>query len=340
MKLPWSQATATGVGSMPGTDVAESARIIAGELADFLHVPELPARGPGADIIGRSLALLHAVSADLGGDTTPTGWRLAGGDVRTMRRARSWLGEDLDALEESAQGYGGPLKIQVAGPWTLAASVELASGERMLRDPGACRELSDALAEAVRAQIGDVRRRFANAQPVLQLDEPGLPAVLEGRIGTASGLSSYRAVDAPIAGAALRGVLQAATESGALAGVHCCAPRAPIAVMQGADFISIDLLIDHDDDALGHAWESGLGMLLGAVPAAGEQRVGDAKAAQPVLELAARLGITAPERLSQVVVTPTCGLAGASPAWARRALAACQAAARIVRDDQADERDE
>lgn len=339
--LPWSQATATGVGSMPGTSAVESARVVAGELPGFLHLSELPVRGPGADAIGRTLALLHDVTADLGGDTTPTGWRLTGGETRLMRRARSWLGEDLDALEEVAQGYAGPLKLQVIGPWTLAAGVELPSGERMLRDFGAYRDLAVALAEAVRLHVAEARRRFPRASLALQLDEPGLPAVLGGRVGTASGLATYRAVDAATATAALRSVLDAAREAGALAGVHCCAQLAPVRLVHtaGADFVSVDLLLAQDDDALGEAWESGAGMLLGTVATTGEGRIADALAANPAQSLASRLGISAPDRLAQVVITPSCGLAAASPTWMRAALAACSAAARIMRDDEADERE-
>ena len=43
---------------MPGTDPAEAMRVIAGELAGFPHLAELPDRGPGADLIGRTAALL------------------------------------------------------------------------------------------------------------------------------------------------------------------------------------------------------------------------------------------------------------------------------------------
>lgn len=332
--LPWPEATATGVGSMPGASPRESARIIAGEFAALLHLAELPARGPGADLVGRTMGLLHRVASDLGAETTPDGWRIAAGDGRTMRRARSWLDEDLDALEEVASDTTGPVKVQVAGPWTLAASVELASGERMLRDPGACRELAEALAEAVSVHLAEVRRRLPRASLLLQVDEPALPAALAGRIGTASGLSAYRAVEEPVASAALTTVLRAA-ESRGLAGVHCCASGAPIGLLQraGAGFLSIDLLLDQDEDALGTAWEAGLGLLLGSVPTTGDGRLADARAAAPILALASRLGITDPRRLAQVVVTPGCGLAGASPAWMREAMAACRAAARIVRDD-------
>ena len=31
----------------------------------------------------------------------------------------------VDVLEEVADGYQGPLKVQVCGPWTLLASLEL-----------------------------------------------------------------------------------------------------------------------------------------------------------------------------------------------------------------------
>ena len=40
--------------------------------------------------------------------------------------------------------------------------------------------------------------------------------------------------------------------------------------------------------------------------------------------------------LAQVAVTPTCGLAGASPEWTRTALAACRAVGRVLRHDEDD----
>jgi hypothetical protein len=63
---------ASGVGSLPGADPAEALRTVVGELPGFAHLPELPGRGPGADLLGRSAALLVDLSVDL----TPAGWRL------------------------------------------------------------------------------------------------------------------------------------------------------------------------------------------------------------------------------------------------------------------------
>ena len=113
-RFPWPPGCATGIGSMPGTDPAEAMRMVLGELPDLPHLAELPARGPGAGLTGRTAALL----IDLPVETTPTGWRFTARPGRDLRRARGLLSSDLDALEETAGGYQGPLKVQVCGPWT------------------------------------------------------------------------------------------------------------------------------------------------------------------------------------------------------------------------------
>src|SRR5690242_19426754 len=98
-------------------------------------------------------------------------------------------------LEEALQDYSGHLKLQVAGPWTLAATVERPRGDKVLADHGARRELAQALAEGVRTQLLDVRRRVTGAGPLLlQDDEPVLGAVLAARIPTASGFGRHRVV--------------------------------------------------------------------------------------------------------------------------------------------------
>ena len=52
----------TGMGSWPGTSAREAVRAVRDLLGDGVpHVPELPARGPGADMVGRTvgLSLIH-----------------------------------------------------------------------------------------------------------------------------------------------------------------------------------------------------------------------------------------------------------------------------------------
>src|SRR5262245_9884373 len=192
---------------MPGTDPAEACRVVFGELPEFPFLPELPGRGPGADLVGRTAALL----VDLPVQVTPRGWKLTDRPGRDATRAAGYWSHDLDALEEIADGYSGPLKIQACGPWTLAASLELSrSVNPVLADLGAVADLTASLAEGLAAHAADVRKRVPAATLVVQLDEPSLPAVLAGRVPTASGLGAVAAADRAVAAQRLAAGLSAA----------------------------------------------------------------------------------------------------------------------------------
>ena len=330
LRFPDLYGAATGVGSMPGTDAREAAKTAVGALEHLPYLPELPARGPGADMIGRGAGLL----VELFAQTEPSGWRFADRPGRDTRRARSWLGEDLDALEEFTQGYQGALKIQAVGPWTLAASIETRNGEKALRDAGACRGIAGSLTEGLRRHLEDVRRRIPGAQVVLQLDEPALPAVLTGAVKTASGFQRLRSVDRQVAEEVLRSVV---TGLDAPVLVHCCAPGVPIPLLRRAGAVGVSLdfsfLTERDDDDLGEAVEAGTRILAGVVPPTDEGLSDPAGSVQGVRTLWRRLGLE-PELLGRrVLVTPTCGLAGASPDHARRALSLSVKAARSLVDN-------
>ncbi len=99
-----------------------------------------------------------------------------------MRRARSLLSSDLDAMEEVLDGYEGLLKIQLAGPWTLAATIEQPrSLNPALADPGLVADLTSSLAEGVAAHVAEVAKRVPKATLIVQFDEPALPAVAARR---------------------------------------------------------------------------------------------------------------------------------------------------------------
>ncbi|MFD0253373.1 methionine synthase [Streptomyces sp. NPDC127113] len=322
---------ATGVGSLPGDDAREAVKTATGTFEDFPFLPELPARGPGADMIGRTAGMLVELYARV----EPSGWRLGDRPGRDTKRARAWLGEDLDALEEFTQGYRGPLKVQAVGPWTLAAALELRGGEAVLSDAGACRDLAASLAEGLRLHLAEVRRRVPGARVVLQLDEPSLTAVLRGQVRTASGYRTHRAVDRQVVEATLREV--AGAHGGDPVVVHSCAPDVPFALLRraGVAGVSFDfsLLTERDDEVLGEAVESGTRLFAGVVPGTDGPLSDPAGSVMGVRTLWRRLGLR-PELLAEAVtVTPSCGLAGASPAYARRALAQCVRAARSLADN-------
>src|SRR6185295_6814201 len=139
----------------PGVDPLEAARIVLSELP-LPFLPELPARGVGADPVGRTAGLL----ADLHVEVATGVWRFVPRGGRDEQRARTTLSSDLDALEEVADGYAGPLQVRVVGPWSLAATIELPRGEKALADPGAVRDISASLTEGLTRHLADIRRRI------------------------------------------------------------------------------------------------------------------------------------------------------------------------------------
>ncbi|MEV6372364.1 methionine synthase [Micromonospora musae] len=328
---PWPAGAATGIGSLPGTDIAEAQRIVLGELPDLPHLPELPARGPGAELIGRTAGLLVELPVELYAGR----WRIAQRPGRELRRARDLMERDLDQLAEQADEYAGPVKLQAGGPFTLAAALELPIGGRMLRDPGAVRDLTGSLTEGLREHVAAVARRLPRASVLLQLDEPSLPAVLAGRVRTESGLGTYPAAEPEVVAGLLRSLIEAV---GVPTVVHCCAPEVPVELIRstGAVGLALDLSLVTDLDPLGEAIDAGLGLLAGAAPTRSPstgRAPTSAEVADRVRTLWDRLGFPRARLAEQVVVTPACGLAGASAEYARAVLKACHDAGRRLAED-------
>jgi hypothetical protein len=330
---------------MPGTDPAEAMRVVAGELPDFPHLPELPDRGPGADLTGRTAALLVEIPVEV----TPRGWRLAERPGRDLARARTMLSSDLDVMEEVLDGFRGPLKIQLCGPWTLAATLELPRTLNVaIADPGAVADLTASLAEGLAAHVAEVSKRVPGARLVVQLDEPALSAVAGGEVPTASGLSRLAPVEADVLRERLAQVI---ASTGKYTVVHSCSTAVPFGIIRaaGAGALSFDLsqLRRGEQDAVAEAAEAGLGLLTGVVPAVPESAgpgpagptgtvaPGDGsaearQAAERVISLWRRLGLPLDTCAEQAVITPACGLAGASPAQARAALTRCREAGSML----------
>lgn len=305
---------ASGIGSWPGTDPRSAIGAVRDLLLDGIpYLPELPARGPGAEMIGRAAGLL----IDLHVDRQPAGWRFVDRPGRDAARTAAYLREDLDELAEAYDGWTGPLKVQVTGPWTLAASVELTRGERSVSDPGARREIAASLAEGARAHLARVQALVPGAQLVLQVDEPALPAVLAGTLPTQSGYGRLRSVDRAEVSSGLEEVLAAAGERPTV--VHCCHPEAPVALIvgTGTSAVSLDLgyLGTSAWDQVAAAVEGGTTLWAGAVPTTGESAADWRAVQDAVLRPWHEVGL-ADTDLDRVVVTPSCGLASLPPSQA------------------------
>ncbi|MEA5154516.1 hypothetical protein [Raineyella sp.] len=330
--------THSGVGSWPGQDIAATVRLTLGELPDGAYLPELPARGPGTEMIGRTLGTL----TELGADLQPSGWRLVEGRSLAQRRARAALRDDLDILAEQAQGFTGPLRVTLTGPLTLAAAVELPRGGAALGDAGATRDLRDALAEASVDLITDVTRVVPGAAVGLQWDEPLLGAVRAGTVRTASGLRRLPSWGSQEVIAHLRPLLDRVTAAGldrARTLVHSCARGIGIddlvAAGVGGVGIDIDTLTRPDLDALAGLLEGGRTVHLGVAPTTVPDVVPSADVlARRALRVLRPLEL-GPAIADRVVLTPACGLAGWTVRPATALLRRLGSAAAIVEEELA-----
>ncbi|ERS53230.1 MULTISPECIES: hypothetical protein [Corynebacterium] len=185
--------TGFALGPMPGTSMSEAADIIMGE-TELPAIPQLPERGLGSDSVGRTASMLEAITIDRG----PRSWRMTARPQLLTRRAWDRLARDLDEVQQVWGETVPRIKVQALGPWSLAASIELADGHRVLTDSGAFAELSDALLHGIRTHAADVARRF-HGEVVVQLDEPLLADVIAGRIPGTTDFDSIPAVPDEVA---------------------------------------------------------------------------------------------------------------------------------------------
>ncbi|MEW6476777.1 MAG: methionine synthase [Actinomycetota bacterium] len=322
--MPWDPGTATGLGPFPGVDPLEAARVVFSEAPDLPFLPELPARGVGADPVGRTAGLL----ADLHVEVATGVWRFVARGGRDEQRAHLALTTDLDAVEEAAEGYEGPLKLRIVGPWTLAASIELPKGEKALADPGAVRDIAASLAEGLARHLADIRKRTPTlTRLVVQVDEPLLAAVVAGELATASGWGRLRSYERSTVEDGLRQVLAGAD----VAGVWVGSAKLDSALLRaaGAHFIGIDgvTLDSIDEDEVGEAIDAGIDLLVACVPLEAPQS-DPRPVTAPVRSLWKRLGFPIGQLPATVALTPVEGLeqldAGAVPAVLKRTVEAAR----------------
>ena len=317
----------TAAGSLPGDDFRGALAAITEILPEVLPLPELPARGVGSGMTGRALGIIDG----LGFDIQPAGWRLTAAPGADHRRARARWRHDLDDAEELLQGFDGVLKIGLAGPWTLAATVERPRGDRLLADHGARRELAQALTEGWFQLREDLKRRIPGVKVLLQLDEPALTAVGDGGIPTASGFSRHRRVGAPELAGALKPLADGAW-------LHCCAPGKwlPVAERAGFAAAAVDTRLFREPaeiDALAQWAQAGRGLALGVVDTASGRVQGVDELVRETLRVLRPLELPVPSVDSGVLLTTACGMVSWKLADVPGQLAALCRAATLVAED-------
>lgn len=331
----------TGIGSMPGTEPRSTAKLIAGEL-DWPFLAELPARGLGADIVGRTAAVLVDIALDTARVSPGEGttYRIAGRPGRLVSRARGYLDADLDAAEETFErtglrGDGRPFTITLCGPYTFAATVELASGHKVLHDRGAVRDVAASMAEGLAQLAANVERRLG-AGVVVQLDEPLIGAVLDGRIRPLTRLDVMPEVSAEGAAQLLQSMSARIARPMVL---HSCATPRWDVIEHLTDFavsFDVSLLDEAQYDRFGGFVDGGGRVLAGIVPTARPSRaVSVDQTSSRLAALIDRVGLSRAVLAEQLAVSPTCGLAAADQAWAAEALGVAAKVGQLCAEDPA-----
>lgn len=325
--VPWPEGSATGIGPMPGVDPVEALRVALDAVPLLPFLPTLPNRGPGSDPVGRTVALL----VDMWAELAPSGWRLTSRPGREASRAAAARQADVDAVEEATQNAGGQrlVKVSVVGPLTLSGALELPSGHRVLNDDGAAADLAGALAEGLVRHVSALRARLpAGWNLMVQIDEPFLGAVLSGALPTPSGLNRYRAMERVVARDRLSAICRGLDVA---CGFYSDAAALDLLVESGAAFVGapLEVLETSPEEHLGEAVEAGVGVLAGI-----DTSPGSRAAAERVVHLWRRLGLPPSELAATVAVCPASDLSSLSLVEAGRVLeAAAETALRLQEVD-------
>lgn len=326
----------TGAGPWPGTEPLSAALTVVGDLTEtpsdvegLPFTPVLVDRGPWSDALGRSVSLLVELPAEIG----VHGWKLtdhAGGD---LLRARSFAGQDLDALAVAAHGYEGPLVVPVLGPISLAARVDLAHGDRILSDPAALRDAAESLAAGLEEHLAALTRAVPGARPRVLLHEPLLAQAVAGVIPTFSGRGQLRAILGPVAAERIGAVVAAARGASVTLHVGTGWGVAAAAKAAGADSIGLEVggLPELAWERVAQEVEAGVGFWA-QLPASSSTATNDPKGhAETLVAPWRRVGLPVKQLADAVLV------AGRPPrSWtpdsARSALGDVVRAARVVVD--------
>ena len=254
-----------GLGELPGASIIAAADIVAGETGDLRQLPILPDRG--VDVVGLTTGILPGINVDAG----PRSWVLSTRPQLRTRRMWDRVEADLDQCEEAWVTRIDAVKIQVAGPWTLSASIELSNGHRALTDTGALRDLTESLIAGIQEYSADVRARF-DTEVYVQLDEPLLAQVRDGSLPGTSQFDEIPSINDVDLGERLAGVIERAevrylNQTGypplwrvaQVAGVETC--QVTLDTVRGSE----------QYDGMGHALAAGMRVGLG-MTRAGDDR--------------------------------------------------------------------
>ncbi len=311
--------TATAIGSLPAQDPLGAAADSFAQFPDLPTAPTMPSLSPREGMIQQGLNGLDGVQFDNSGAITLDVARLHGSDLRHEVA----FTETFSAFVAAASNTTGWIKLHLAGPATLAASLMSAG----LAVEDAIRVGGSASLSVAEAQMSAIRGAAPNARILVALDEPSITSL--GREVTSC--QHMRALDE------VSRVI-ATLKTSATTGLHCCAETDWKLLMDTGPtvlFAPLDAGILGAPGALAAHLDGGGWVCWGVVPTA--QPVGSTgdhlwkRLASSWCELV-RAGCDPVRLRTQALVSPECGLAGQGLSQAERIVALTHRVAERVHD--------
>lgn len=289
-------ATVTGIGSLPHQNAVDAVDLVMKATPAMPAAPQLSAGRPAESMLGQVAGGLEGVEVGFDGLlNVPNPARIAVIDAEPS--GPGWTG--LDAFVAAIAGRHAPVKVQVAGPVTVALAL-MRAGVPADSAVALAGEAVGGLAHKVATRV----RRAAPGAPVLAfLDEPGLTGVVTAEFP----LPVDSVVDLLAAGLASFG--EADT------GVHCCGPTDwHVVAASGPAVLSLPAEpLGESAPAIAAHLDQGGWVAWGAVPT--HRPIGTSPDPQwrALVELWCDLtqnGCDPVKLRRQSLITPACGLAG------------------------------
>ncbi|HLL52773.1 MAG TPA: hypothetical protein VK447_04445 [Myxococcaceae bacterium] len=307
----------TGIGSLPHTQSELGLQMSL--QVDIPYLPQMPAGNPGEFMIPSALDGLPGMAFDAEGMVTVDleRWE-AGRDAFGASIESALQTGSLEAFEPSPVACRAwkPFlwevenrklalaKVQMAGPCTVRWVAQASDGRPVSQVPALDQQIFRLLMARMLSMVKALRR--AGSTPLVFLDEPGLYAL------------DPRDPRHLITLQELKLLILALRREGALVGLHCCSNTDWAQILGlGLDLLSIDVRLSLDAvldevDAFHRFVASGAILSLGIIPTdlSSSYEVRDlVESVEASLRATLPRGQSLADAISQMLLTPACGLA-------------------------------
>jgi methionine synthase II (cobalamin-independent) len=325
---------ATGIGSVPSTDIRGTCVHILKHLPDIPFWPQFVRRSHLEDMniqfseglpflqVNEERRALLISSGDMESELVTFYERFLAEDIEYFATSREYapgLYAMLESIQENPERYGPLIKGQTVGPVTFAAGIADQSGRSILHNPDLLEAAVKGLSIKALWQVRELSK--SGKKPIIFLDEP----YLSGFGSAFSPIQRHEVINL------IKEVIDFLRErSDALIGIHCCGNTDwSMIVETHPDIVSFDAFAYLDyfllyPEEIARFLKRGGAIAWGIVPTAdftGKEMVeGLASRLEQGLRRLCELGIDSETLTGSSLLTPACGMGSMEQAFAEKTL--------------------